>query len=396
VFDRFNNSLKFYTGALLSVYLTQSLKIAMKIAFVRTMPHFSMDVYADGLIAGLKSVNPDWEIVELRPRSFDRTSRSPVIRVQKAYERFWRFPQEVQKQTADIFHIVDHSDAHIARWLRKLEKPVVVTCHDLINILYPENLRGSVRLPILSDRLGRYSIEGMAQASAIVAVSSETAKNINKVLNIEPNRITVIPNAVDSLFHPLPDDQVQAFRYHLNVSPDTFCLLNVGGNHPRKNLSGILKALRCIKQQGLSVQLWKVSDDFTDEDKRFIQANNLEDSIKYLGYLDKNTLVKVYNAADALVAPSFHEGFGITLLEAMACGTPVITSNVSAMPEVVDGAGILVDPKDSQVIAEAVYYLQHQPIYHQNLREKGLERVQLFTWEKVAEELAVVYEKLLK
>ncbi|UIE37505.1 glycosyltransferase family 4 protein [Leptodesmis sichuanensis] len=364
----------------------------MKIAFVRTMPHFSMDVYADGLIAGLKSVNPDWEIVELRPRPFDRTTKSPVIRAQKAYERFWRFPQEVQQQTADIFHIVDHSDAHIVRWLKKAGKPVVVTCHDLINLLYPENLQGSVRLPFVSDRLGRYSIEGMEQADAIVAVSSETAKNINKVLNIDPIRITVIPNAVDSLFHPLPEEQAQAFRYELNVSPDTFCLLNVGGNHPRKNLTGILKALERIKQQGLSVQFWKVSDDFTDEDKRFIQANDLKDSIKYLGCLDKNTLVKVYNAADVLVAPSFHEGFGITLLEAMACGTPVITSNVSAMPEVVGGAGILVDPKDSQAIADTVYYLHQNPIYYQELREKGLERIQSFTWEKVAEKISGVYQ----
>jgi glycosyltransferase involved in cell wall biosynthesis len=238
-------------------------------------------------------------------------------------------------------------------------------------------------------------IEGMAQANAIVAVSAETAKNINKVLNIEPNRITVIPNAVDSLFHPLPDDQVQAFRHHLNVSPDTFCLLNVGGNHPRKNLSGILKALRCLKQRGLSVQLWKVSDDFTDEDKRFIQANNLKDSIKYLGYLDKNTLVKVYNAADVLVAPSFHEGFGITLLEAMACGTPVITSHVSAMPEVVGEVGLLVDPHSSQAIAGAIYNLSDDLNHYQELSSNGLRRVHLFTWEKVAKQVALLYQKVL-
>ncbi|MBW4554048.1 MAG: glycosyltransferase family 4 protein [Aphanocapsa sp. GSE-SYN-MK-11-07L] len=368
----------------------------MKIAFVRTMPHFSMDVYADGLIAGLKAVHPNWEIIELRPKAFDRGTKSPFVRGQKAYERFWRFPHEVQQQTADIFHIVDHSDAHIVRWLRKTGSPVIVTCHDLINILYPENLRGSVRLPIVSDRLGRYSIESMEQANAIVAVSSETAKNINKILNIEPDRLTVIPNAVDSLFHPLPEDQSQSFRHAHNVSPNTFCLLNVGGNHPRKNLIGILKALKLIKQRGLSVQFWKVSDDFKDDDKRFIQANGLGDSIKYLGYLDKTTLVKAYNAANVLVAPSFHEGFGITLLEAMACGIPVITSNVSAMPEVVNDAGILVDPKDSQVIADSMYRLYDNPIYSQELREKGLKRAQSLTWKKVAEQMSEVYQKFLR
>lgn len=367
----------------------------MRIALVRTMPHFSMDVYADGLIAGLKAIHPSWEIIELVPQAFDRETRSLTARAQKAYERFWRFPKEVQQQPVDVFHIVDHSDAHIVRWLRKTGRPVVVTCHDLINILYPENLQGSVRLPIVSDRLGRYSIQGMEYADAIITVSSETAKNVDLVLKVNRDRVTIIPNAVDPLFHPLPEEWSHAFRDRLNVPPDTFCLLNVGGNHPRKNLTTILKAFNILKQKGLSVQFWKVSDDFTDEDKRFIQINNLEDSIKYLGHLDKTDLVNAYNGADVLVAPSFHEGFGITLLEAMSCGTPVITSNVSAMPEVVGDAGILVDPKNSQAIADAVCRLQSDPIYYQELREKGLKRIQAFTWENVAEKTLKVYESLL-
>jgi glycosyltransferase involved in cell wall biosynthesis len=366
----------------------------MKIAFARTMPHFSMDVYADGLISGLKTVCPNWELMALAPQAFDRDSRSLPIRAQKSYERFWHFPQKVQQQTTDIFHIIDHSDAHIVRWLRKTGKPIVVTCHDLINIVYPDNLQNSVRLPIISDRLGRYSIESMEYADAIVAVSAETAKNIGKVLNIEPDRVTVIPNAVDSTFQPLPEEQSQAFRSQLKVPADTFCLLNVGGNQPRKNLMGILKALKLMKQLGLSVQLWKISDDFTDEAKCFIQANDLANLIEYLGYLDKPTLVRAYNAADVLLAPAFHEGFGITMLEAMACGTPVISSNVSAMPEVVGDAGILVDPHDSQSIADAVVRLRNNPIYYQELKAKGMLRVQSFTWEKVAEQMTRVYENL--
>ena len=118
--------------------------------------------------------------------------------------------------------------------------------------------------------------------------------------------------------------------------------------------------------------------------------------IEYLGCLDKPTLVRAYSAANVLEAPSFHEGFGITLLEAMACGTPVITSNVSAMPEVVGDAGVLVDPNDSQTVADEVYRLIEDPIYYQELRDKGLIRVKSFTWEKVAEQMTMVYDKLLK
>ena len=370
--------------------------MSIKIAFVRTMPHFSMDAYADGLIAGLRTVYPSLEIVELVPHSFDRTSKSPLVRGQKAYERFWRFPKTVQQKNVDIFHIIDHSDAHIVRWLRKIGKPVVVTCHDLINLLYPENLQGSVRLPFVSDRLGLYSIKGMEYADAIVAVSSETAKNINQVLNIRQHRISIIPNTLDPTFRPLIEEEYQSFPPNLEISPDKFYLLNVGGNHPRKNLTSILKALKILKKKGLPVEFWKVSDDFIDKDKHFIQSNGLEDSIKYLGYLDKQALVKIYNAASVLVAPSLHEGFGITILEAMACGTPVITSNVSAMPEVVNDSGILVDPNSPQAIADAVFSLYKAPVYYNELREKGIKRSRAFVREKIAEQMAKVYESLLE
>lgn len=367
-----------------------------KITFVRTMPHFSMDVYANGLIEGLKTHHPSCEIVELVPRSFNRDSYSLNIRMQKAYERFWRFPKEVQQQSTDIFHIVDHSDAHIVRWLKKTGKPVVVTCHDLINFVYPENLQSSVRLPIISDILARYSIEAMKIADFVIAVSSETAKNIDRILKIDSACIAVIPNAVQSDFHQLPAEQSQALRLELSTNPDTFCLLNVGGNHPRKNLIGILKALKILSQKDIPIQLWKVSENFNDEDWDYIQTNNLGKYIKYLGYPDKSRLTQIYNAADVLVAPSFHEGFGITLIEAMACGIPVITSNVSAMPEVVGDAGILVDPKDSKAIADAVFCLYNNPTYYQKLRNKGIKRVKSFTWGNIAEQTIRVYQELLK
>jgi glycosyltransferase involved in cell wall biosynthesis len=367
----------------------------MQIAIARTMPHFSMDVYANGLISGFKTVRPNWQITELAPHAFDRHSRSLMVRAQKSYERFWRFPRTVQHQSADVYHIIDHSDAHIVRWLRRKGKPVVVTCHDLINFLYPENLKTSVRLPIISDSLWRSAVQSMQYADAIVAVSSATAKDIVEILNIEESRIVVAPNAVEPVFRQLPEAQAQSFREQLNVPKDTICLLNVGSNHPRKNLSTVLKALHILKQQDLSVQLWKVSDDFGDENKNFIQAHHLESCIRYLKDLDKPTLVAAYNAADILIAPSFHEGFGLTLLEAMACGTPVITSNTSAMPEVVGDAGILVDPKDCQAIADAVCCLQRDSAYYQKLKEKGLKRSQLFRWEKTAEQIAELYTSLL-
>ena len=367
----------------------------MRIAIVRTMPNFSMDTYADGLVAGLRVVRPDWDVVELTPQPIDRQSRSPLLRIRKFYERFWRFPSWVGQEGADIVHVIDHSEAHIVRWVKKTNKPVVVTCHDLINFFYRDNLQGSVKVPIVSNRLWLHSVQAMQQADHIVTVSSVTARDTTQLLNIQPSQITVVPNAVEAIFQPASSNQIENFRRKYNLSPGTVCLLNVGSNHPRKNLAIILDAVNILKQQGLPVQFWKVGSDFTDEQKAFIQTQGLEAQIHYLGNPDKSTLVQIYSAADILVAPSLHEGFGMTLLESMACGTPVITANLSAMPEVVEDAGILVDPTNSQAIAEAVNQLHSNSTEYQILVEKGLARIKRYTWEKTAEQIAQIYEHLL-
>jgi glycosyltransferase involved in cell wall biosynthesis len=359
------------------------------------MAEFSLDTYTDNLIAGLRTVRPEWEILELIPKSFDRTSSSLTLRIQKYYERFWRYPQFVQQQEADLVHIVEPCDANIVYWLRKMNRPIVVTCHDLVNFFYQDNLQGSVQLPIISRRAWLYSVNGMRYADRTIAVSSATAKDTTQILKIEPTQITVIPNAVEPIFQPLQKSVVAAFRQQQGIAPESLCLLNVGANHPRKNIGTILKAIAILKDKGLPIQFCKAGADFTAEQKQFIQTCELESTVRYVGKPDKSTLVQFYNAADLLVAPSLHEGFGITLLEAMACGTPVVTSNTSAMPEVVGNAGVLVNPECSDEIAGAIVHLHYNPTYYQELVERSLTRVAKFTWQKTAEEVAEVYTKVL-
>ncbi len=367
----------------------------MRVIIARTMPNFSMDVYADGIISGLKIVRPDWEIVELAPRPIDRSSRSLLLRANKFYERFWNFPRLVQQQTADIFHIIDHSEAHIVNWLKKTNKPVVVTCHDLINFFYRDNLRGSVQLPIISNGLWLRSVKAMQNADYIVADSSVTAKDTSRILNINPALIDIIPLGVESIFQPLAKNKIESFRQQAGISKETFCLLNVGGNHPRKNIDTILQTIKILKEKDLPICFWKTGSDFTHEQKKFIQTHSLESYISYLGQPDKSTLVQIYNAADVLLAPSLHEGFGMTILEAMACETPVITSNISSMPEVAGDAGVLIEPTNPQAIADAVERLYKDTAYHQSLIIKGKERTKLFTWEATSEQIARLYEKLV-
>ncbi|MDD1438711.1 glycosyltransferase family 4 protein, partial [Dolichospermum sp. ST_sed10] len=307
----------------------------MRIAIARTMPEFSMDVYAEGLVSGLRAVRPDWKIVELFPEPIDRKSRSPWIRVRKYYERFWNFPRCVEQQDVDIVHIVDAAEAHMVYWLQKTTKRTVVTCHDLINYFYSDNRVASVQLPLVSHQIWLHSIRGMGYADRIIAVSEATAKDTVQIVNLEPDRICVVPNGIDITFQPLPQIQVQIIRQRRAIEIGTLCLLNVGSNHSRKNLLNILQSLGVLKQIGLPFVFWKVGSDFTVEQKDLIQNLQLQEVVRYLGKPDRATLLEIYNAADILVSPSLFEGFGMTLLEAMACGTPVITSNVSTMPEVV-------------------------------------------------------------
>jgi glycosyltransferase involved in cell wall biosynthesis len=367
----------------------------MRVAIVRTMPELSIDIYTDNLIAGLRKVRSNWEIFELSPQSFDRFDTSLRTRLSKYYERFWGYPHFVAQQVADIVHVVEPRDANIAYWLKTTHRPVVVTCHDLVNYYSNENLQGSVQLPVISRQAWLYSVYGMRLAEHIIAVSSATAQDTTRIVNIDPAKITVIPNAVEPIFQPLPKSGAEVFRQKQGIGVDTFCLLNVGSDHPRKNINRILEAISILNHKGLSIKFLKAGNDFTFEQKRFIQAQQIEPLVYYFGKPDKETLVQLYNAADVLVAPSLHEGFGLTLLEAMACGTPVVTSNTSAMPEVVGDAGVLVDPMKTHDIVDAIVRLYENPKEYQEFVLRSLDHVKPFTWENTAERVAKVYEKTL-
>ncbi len=371
----------------------------MRVAIVRRAPgsSFSMDVYADGLVAGLTAVRPEWEIVELAPPSYSpaKKSNSWSTGIWKYYQRYWRYPQNVEKQNVDIFHIIDHSDGHLVYRLKTTSKPIIVTCHDLINLIHPENLHEQARLPVVSMAVWQYAVRGLCKADRIVAVSANTARDLVQKLNIAIDQITVVPDAVEPLFHLLPQDEVKSFRQQHGISPETTCLLHVGSNHPRKNVFTILRVLEVLRERGLPIHFWKAGADFTAEQKTFIQSYRLENFVTYLGKPNKCTLVQIYNAADILLSPSLYEGFGMTILEAMACGTPVITSNVTSLPEVAGDAAVLVAPTNVQAIVETISRLQNDSIYHQELSSKGLARARLFTWEATAEQIATTYEKLI-
>ena len=367
----------------------------MRVAIVRRALNasISMDVYADGLVSGLRQVRPNWEIIEITP-GFSEYQGSALSRVGKYYQRYWRFPRHIQRTDIDIYHIVDHSDGHLLYSLSKASQPTVVTCHDLINYIQPENLDNQSKLPLISKLIWNYCVRGIRQANHIVTVSDHTAKDVMTIFGSEPARLTTAHNGVDPIYQSLPVPQVEALRSYYGLNANTFCWLNVGSNHPRKNVFTVLKALALLCQQNAPVHFIKAGADFTDEQKIFIDSQNLTDRVSYIQKPDKETLVGLYGVADALVAPSHYEGFGITPLEAMACGTPVITSNVTSLPEVIGDAGIMVSPEDAEAIASVTQRLIDNPSEKDRLIQAGLQRVKTFTWPAAAETVAKVYEAI--
>jgi len=372
----------------------------MHIVIVRREPGvaLSMDVCADNLVTGLKSLRPDWEITEIAPEPWSKEKNlwQSGTGVKKYYERLWRHPRAVSQLDGDIFHIIDHSNAHVAYWLKRKKAAIVVTCHDLVQFVYPEILKDQARFPALSMASWKYSVNGMKCADRVIAVSSNTARDVAQMLQVAPERIATVPNGVEPYFQVLPPTEVTEIRQRYEGATPSFCLLNVGSTHQRKNIPTILQALVTLRDREIPVRLWKVGDEFTAEQNVFIQAHNLEPLITFIGKPDKATLVRIYNAADALIAPSLYEGFGLTVLEAMACGTPVVAANTSSLPEVVGEAGILVNPLDVKAIVEVVQILRNNPEYRDHLKQQGLLQAKHFTWNESAKLTAQIYEELWK
>ncbi|MBE9080140.1 glycosyltransferase family 4 protein [Romeria aff. gracilis LEGE 07310] len=371
----------------------------MRIALLRPPRKFSfsMDVYADSLVRGLKTTCPDWEFIEFTPslKVDHNEHKTWKAGIKKYYSRYYSFPKSLKNLEVNLFHIVDHSDGHWVYWLSYFNKASVLTCHDLINLTQPETFQGKAIFPMVSMASWKFSVSGMKKANRVITVSSHTAKDVVKYLDVHPDLIDVIPNAVDSVFSPLPTDTVQRNRSRYGLDRETLCLLNVGSNNQRKNIITILKVLETVRSKSIKVTFWKTGGDFTQEQKEFIRKNSLEDCVYYMGRPSQNELINIYNAADILVAPSLYEGFGLTALEAMACGTPVITSNVTSVPEVVGDAAILTNPLDVDEIVEKVLLIHQDQCKRNDLIQRGIKRVQPFTWERTAEQVATVYEKAL-
>ena len=272
--------------------------------------------------------------------------------------------------------------------------PLVLTLHDII-YLEPLDLRRGSWYQRAGNLYRRWNVPRVLRHCArVLTVSAFEQGRIVQRLPDAAGQVQVVYNSAGEQFRPIADKTALAearTRYGL---PDRFIFF-LANTDPKKNLRGVIQALALLKKRGcLFVKL--VMLDYAESALqtllRELNAVDLRANIQLCGYVPNQELPLIYNLAEVFLYPSLRESFGIPILEAMACGTPVITSNTSSMPEVAGEAALLVDPHRPETIAAAILRLQNDPAERAALVARGHERVQHFSWRATAQQVRQVYE----
>ena len=331
------------------------------------------------------------------PADLTRTLQGQLgYRAATALVRYIGYPVKASRLEADVFHILDHAYAHLLLSLDSRRS--VVTCHDLIPLLIS---RGVLDIPMPSH-VGWsffFRMRLMKRAAYIISDSESTRRDILEYLEIDPERVVTIPIGVSQAFHVAGDrERSIQLRSRLGIPQDAKVVLTVSGNLRYKNIPSILRAMDILaRQRGINVRFLRAGGDFSRQEKQLIKELGLGDCVQYAGSpATDEDLAHLYRLADVFAFPSLYEGFGWPPLEAMRCGTPVVASNAGSLPEVLGGAALLVDPKDSLGLADALETLMQNPSLHAEMAARGLKRAGQYTWDRTAEQTRDVYQRVMK
>lgn len=302
---------------------------------------------------------------------------TPLIRVPLA------LAFELRRRAVDVLHVQYTAPPFCP-------VPVITTIHDLAFEHLPETFtrRGKAQLRLTVRRTAR-------RAARIVTVSEFSRHDIIRTYGLPADKVVVTHNGVDPCFTPSPlsPDEGSAIRRHFGITRDY--LLAVGSLQPRKNLIRLLRAYARLRttHPAITIQLVIVGRKLwlAKEIMREINQQEWRRDVIVTGYVADSELPALYRSAMALVYPSLFEGFGLPPLEAMACGTPVITSNTSSLPEVTGDAALLIDPYDEQGLADALFRIVTDHPLRLRLRTAGLQRAQLFSWRGAAQTTLELY-----
>jgi glycosyltransferase involved in cell wall biosynthesis len=269
----------------------------------------------------------------------------------------------------------------------------VVTIHDCIHLMFPQYLPH--RLGHIYARASMWT--ATRQADRVLTVSQASKRDILRFFDVRPEKVKVIHNAIDERFLTAPDeattDRVRQ-RYQL----DHPFVLYVGNIKPHKNIERLIDAFGRARPDGPDgLKLVIVGDEVSKYPtlRRMVHRQKLDKHVRFLGFQPQETLASFYRLAGVFVFPSLYEGFGLPPLEAMACGTPVVTSNISSLPEVAGDAALLVDPYSVDEIAEGIRRALGDDALRQQLIVKGQARAREFSWAESVSQIHAVYQEVL-
>ena len=282
-----------------------------------------------------------------------------------------------------------HATEHLLLPLRRV--PTVLTVHDLIFRHLPQHHK-SLNRWYLNATMPLYC----RRADQIIAISQATRQDLMAAYGVPAEKITVIPEAADPQFHPQSPETVTIVRARYEL-PQRY-LLFVGTIEPRKNLGRLLEAFEALHSEGLTEGLVIVGRRgwLTDEFFARLERSPVRDAVLFPGYVPDPDLPAIYTGAQAVAFPSLYEGFGLPVLEAMACGTPVVTSSTSSLPEVGGDAALYANPLDADELRAQIRHVLSDTALAADLRTRGLVQASRFSWSQTAAQTRAIYDTILR
>ena len=298
-----------------------------------------------------------------------------------------RIPLALKREKVDLYH----APHYVLPPLVSCRS--VVTIHDCIHLMFPQYLPNRMAL--------QYAKRSMAvaarRATRVLTVSESSKRDIIRFFGTPAGKIDVIHNAYDERFAVEPPEE-EVVRVRERYQLQARFVLYAGNVKPHKNLERLIEAFHLVRNRGLDdLKLVMIGDDISHYAalRRAVHRHQLHQYVRFFGYVPEETLAVMYRLAAAFVFPSLYEGFGLPPLEAMASGTPVVTSSVSSLPEVAGNAAVLVDPYDPAAIADGVHRVLTDAALAADLREKGLARARQFSWETSVRRVREIYREVL-
>lgn len=372
----------------------------------------SMDLVGAMLCAELKARHSaTLEVTRIQPAFVRRLSRaasghsartpfdSVCFNADRALNRFFDYPRALRRLRGgfDVFHIVDHSYAHLAHELAGT--PIVVTCHDLdaFRCLIASGLeRRSLPFRMMARRM----LSGMHKAARVCCDSLATRDALVANALVPPGRLVVIPNGVHPACSPHPNEGVDAAAAHLlgAAAPGGIEILHVGSTIPRKRIDVLLQIVAAARAQFPNLRLVRVGGAFTADQQALARALGVEGSIVTMPFLEPAVLAALYRRASLVLMPSEAEGFGLPLVEAMACGTPAIASDIPALREVGAEAAVYCAVGDlpawSAALAAMLLERSAEPARWAERRAAAIRQASHFSWAAYADRCAAVYREI--